>query len=360
MAKKFSISEDMLSGISKNAAKAATIEAKENFKIEYIDIENIVRNKNNFYEITNIDELAEDILLNGLNHNLVVRPIEGGLYELISGERRYTALKDLVDKGENKFKKVPCKVSDLNDLDSEIVLIQANAQSRELSEVDKLKQVERLTELYKLKKSKGERVGQIRKKISQDTGLSPAQIGRYSTISKGLIKELKEVLEKGNLSIANASEFAVLGEENQRMILDIIKNEVSINKNEAVELKNQFKKIEKEKEELLKNRDESKDIDEIVKEKTKEVVSKFEKEKIKKENKNLKTEVKENEKKELHEELKVRLKSIRKDMNKVTSLLSDNTIINEPIIKEIENLKIELKFLNEQIQLYSNQEKIKE
>lgn len=363
MAKKFSISEDMLSGISKNTKKVSTLEAKENFKIEYIDIGDIVRNKNNFYEITDIDELAEDIQLNGLNHNLVVRPIEDGLYELISGERRYTALKDLVDKGENKFKKVPCKVSELNDLDSEIVLIQANAQSRELSEVDKLKQVERLTELYKLKKSKGEKVGQIRKKISQDTGLSPAQIGRYSTISKGLIKELKEVLEKGDLSIANASEFAVLSEENQRMILDIIKNEVSINKNEAIELKNQLKKIEKEKEELLKNMDESKDIDEIVKEKTKEVVSKFEKEKIKKENKNLKTKSKENGKKddetELHEELKIRLKSIRKDMNKVTSLLSNNTIINEPITKEIENLKIELKFLNEQIQLYSNQEKIK-
>lgn len=359
MAKKFSISEDMLSGISKNTKKVSTLEAKENFKIEYIDIGDIVRNKSNFYEITDIDELAEDIQLNGLNHNLVVRPIEDGLYELISGERRYTALKDLVNKGENKFKKVPCKVSDLNDLDSEIVLIQANAQSRELSEVDKLKQVERLTELYRLKKSKGEKVGQIRKKISQDTGLSPAQIGRYSTISKGLIKELKEVLEKGDLSIANASEFAVLSEENQRMILHIIKNEVSINKNEAIELKNQLKKIEKEKEELLKNRDESKDIDEIVKEKTKEVVSKFEKEKIKKENKNLETKLKKDDETELHEELKIRLKSIRKDMNKVTSLLSNNTIINEPITKEIENLKIELKFLNEQIQLYSNQEKIK-
>ncbi|MCG4722899.1 ParB N-terminal domain-containing protein, partial [Alistipes putredinis] len=84
--------------------------------------------------------LVEDISINGLNHNLVVRPIENGLYELISGERRYTALNKLVERGEDKFKKVPCKISDLNDLDSEIVLIQANAQSRELSDADKLKQ----------------------------------------------------------------------------------------------------------------------------------------------------------------------------------------------------------------------------
>ena len=41
MSKKFSISEGMLNGISKNVKKVEEIEAKDNFKIEYIDIENI-------------------------------------------------------------------------------------------------------------------------------------------------------------------------------------------------------------------------------------------------------------------------------------------------------------------------------
>lgn len=435
MAKKFSISEGMLSGISKNTEKVATLEAKENFKFEYIDIDDIRKNKKNFYEISDINELVEDISINGLNHNLVVRPIENGLYELISGERRYTALKELVSRGEEKFKKVPCKVSDLNDLDSEIVLIQANAQSRELSDADKLKQVERLTELYNIKKSSGQRVGKIRERISKDTGLSETQVGRYTTINKGLIPELKETLEQGNLSIANASEFATLSEDNQRVILDIMNSKVSINKNEANDLKNKLKKIEKDKYDLLKKEEEyiseikklseanekatkeldikiekvklelsekstserksqeqklkdlekeklvlekendklinklneknnNGNIEKIAIEKAKEIASNFEKDKkkIEKENVKLKNELNEIKKDEeniaIHQELKIRLKSVRKDMGRVAGLMANNTIIDETLMKEIDNLKMELKFLNEQIDLYTNQEKL--
>lgn len=111
----------------------------------------------NFYEIVDIESLAEDIKLNGLNHNLVVRKLDNDMYELISGERRYTALSKLVNEGNKEFNLVPCKVIESNDIDSEIILIQANAQSRELTEVEKLTQVERLQELYKIKKKNGEK-----------------------------------------------------------------------------------------------------------------------------------------------------------------------------------------------------------
>ena len=78
---------------------------------------------------------------NGLNHNLVVRKLDNGKYELISGERRYTALTQLVEQGNEIFALVPCKVIEANDIDSEIILIQANAQTRELTEIEKLEQV---------------------------------------------------------------------------------------------------------------------------------------------------------------------------------------------------------------------------
>lgn len=439
MAKKFSISEGMLNGISKNTEKVNTLEAKENFKIEYIDIDKIVRNEKNFYEISDIDTLAEDILLNGLNHNLVVSRVEDGLYKLISGERRYTALKKLVKSGESKFRVIPCKISNLNDVDSEIVLIQANAQSRELSEAEKLKQVQRLTELYTIKKKNGEKVGKIREAISKDTGLSTTQVGRYSVINKSLIPELKQLLNEGDLSIANASEFATLSEENQKIILSIINNKVNISKSEANELKKQFKEIEIEKNNLIKkeiqyktqieelnkkNENESeiienrieaiklelskkynadheqlkkenelkekelenlakekalleeqkkqileeqeknKNIDEIINNKAKEIASNFEKDKnnIKKENKKLKKELiemkSESYKLTLNHELKIRLKSVRKEISMVAGLLANNTIMDEETLKEVNNLKSELKFLNDQTELYTNQTKI--
>lgn len=439
MAKKFSISEGMLNGISKNTEKVNTLEAKENFKIEYIDIDKIVRNEKNFYEISDIDTLAEDILLNGLNHNLVVSRVEDGLYKLISGERRYTALKKLVKSGESKFRVIPCKISNLNDVDSEIVLIQANAQSRELSEAEKLKQVQRLTELYTIKKKNGEKVGKIREAISKDTGLSTTQVGRYSVINKSLIPELKQLLNEGDLSIANASEFATLSEENQKIILSIINNKVNISKSEANELKKQFKEIEIEKNNLIKkeiqyktqieelnkkNENESeiienrieaiklelskkynadheqlkkenelkekelenlakekalleeqkkqileeqeknKNIDEIINNKAKEIASNFEKDKnnIKKENEKFKKELiemkSESYKLTLNHELKIRLKSVRKEISMVAGLLANNTIMDEETLKEVNNLKSELKFLNDQTELYTNQTKI--
>ncbi|MGV1115340.1 ParB N-terminal domain-containing protein [Clostridium perfringens] len=248
MSKKFSISEGMLNGISKNVKRVEEIEAKDNFKIEYIDIENIKRNEKNFYDIVDIEELAEDIKLNGLNHNLVVRKLDNGHFELISGERRYTALSKLVKEGNKTFALVPCKVIEANDTDAEIILIQANAQTRELTEVEKLKQVQRLKELYKIKKANGEKVtGKVREIIANDLKLSPTQVGRYEKINSSLIPELKTVLEKGNLTIANASEFANLSEDNQKVILELINSNVNLSKNEAIELKNKLKKIEEEK-----------------------------------------------------------------------------------------------------------------
>ncbi|MBO3437477.1 chromosome partitioning protein ParB, partial [Clostridium perfringens] len=73
------------------------------------------------------------------------------------------------------------------------------------------------------------------------------QVGRYEKINSSLIPELKNVLEKGNLTIANASEFANLSEDNQKVILELINSNVNLSKNEAIELKNKLKKIEEEK-----------------------------------------------------------------------------------------------------------------
>ena len=283
MAKKFSISEGMLNGISKNTRKVEEFQAKENFKIEYINIDRIKRNEKNFYEIVDIESLAEDIKLNGLNHNLVVRKLDNDMYELISGERRYTALSKLVNEGNKEFNLVPCKVIESNDIDSEIILIQANAQSRELTEVEKLTQVERLQELYKIKKKNGEKVPGKNK----------------------LIPELKAVIEQGNLTIANASEFSSLSEENQRVILSIIDDKTNMSKQEAVDLKNKLKKIEEEKELELKKAYEEKELElKRLEEEKKNQVSK-----LKSENENLKKKLDSNnieeERKEIEGQIKI-------------------------------------------------------
>lgn len=437
---KFSISDGMLNNISKsiNVDKSNLIDAKENFKFDYIDINKIKINSKNFYPIVDIESLAEDISINGLNHNLVVRPIENEEYEIISGERRYTALKSLVDKGDNKYSKVPCKIVKLNDIDSEITLIQANAQTRELSDADKLKQIERLTELYKEKKAKGEKISNIRGLISKDIGLSSGQVAKYTSISNNLIPGLREVLDEGNLTVSNATEFASLSEDNQKIILDIIKQKVDISKNEAFELKKQLKEVESEKQkiieiekqksdelELLRKENENKSnevdlkIEEIKKEilaksdnekkelqdklkeldnkknslenekkeleksikesekniredienkvnkrveeiKSKFEVNKLEKERLQAENKKLKEKLDNNTLSDdylLNQELKIRLNNTKVEISKIAGLMANNKIIDEDTLKLVNHFENELRFLNEQILIYKNQEK---
>ncbi|HAT4200031.1 TPA: ParB N-terminal domain-containing protein, partial [Clostridium perfringens] len=357
MAKKFSISEGMLNGISKNTRKVEEFQAKENFKIEYINIDRIRRNEKNFYEIVDIEALAEDIKLNGLNHNLVVRKLDNDMYELISGERRYTALSKLVNEGNKEFNLVPCKVIESNDIDSEIILIQANAQSRELTEVEKLTQVERLQELYKIKKKNGEKVpGKIRDIIANDLKLSPTQVGRYERINNKLIPELKAIIEQGNLTIANASEFSSLSEENQRVILNIIDDETNMSKQEAIDLKNKLKKIEEEKELELKKAYEEKELElKRLEEEKKNQVSK-----LKSENENLKKKLDNNnieeERKEIEGQIKIEFEE---------KLRNEKVILEEELKskydKKIEDITNEVKENNlEKQRLKDELSKLKE
>ncbi|WP_305084209.1 ParB N-terminal domain-containing protein [uncultured Clostridium sp.] len=367
MSKKFSISEGMLNKVSQNVKKANEIEAKNNFNVQYIDIKNIERNNKNFYEIVNVDELAEDIKINGLNHNLVVRKLHNDKYELISGERRYTAIKQLLEQEEIEQAKkdilslIPCKVIEVNDIDSEIILIQANAQTRELTEIEKLEQVKRLTELYKTKKKNGEKVpGKIREIIANDLKLSPTQVGRYERINKGLIPELKQILENGNLTIANASEFSSLSEDNQRVILDIINNNVEITKEEATELKVKLKKIEQEKADELKKLENEKiyEIKKIENEKLIEI-QKIENEKeealksqqlISDEVIRLKAELDKSENK-TEKEIKELKNQLREELKKD---------LDKKYFSEIENIKNEVSINKEEKERYKNElEKIK-
>lgn len=345
MSKKFSLSEGMLNSVSQNVKKANEIEAKSNFNVQYIDIKDIERNKKNFYEIVNVDELAEDIKMNGLNHNLVVRKLDNGKYELISGERRYTALTKLVEEGNKIFALVPCKVIEANDIDSEIILIQANAQTRELTEIEKLEQVKRLTELYKTKKKNGEKVpGKIREIIANDLKLSSTQVGRYERINKNLIPELSDILKSGGLTIANASEFASLSEENQKVILDIINNKVEISKDEATELKVKLKKLEQEKADELK-KIASEKIDEIRKIEQEKAEALRNNKLISDEILKLKTELDKSENKS-KEEIKELENKLREELEKD---------LNNKYLSEIESIKNEINLNKEEKERYKKE-----
>lgn len=200
------------------ANKINGVDSKEGFT-EELDINSLVPSSKNFYGIREIEALAASIKENGLMHNLVVRKKEDGVYEILSGERRYNALKQL---GHDK---VPCKVIDVSDLDAEIMLIQANVEQRELLPSEKMEGIKRLKAIYGQKKSSGEQLpkGKTRDLIGRDLGLSGSQVAKYQQVDNNLIGGLKGKLDKGDITLTQATTLSSLNTVEQADIYDQIK-----------------------------------------------------------------------------------------------------------------------------------------
>lgn len=218
----------MLGNLKNISDRLNAMETQDEFKLRMINIEDLVPSEKNMYGIRDVEELAADIKENGLYHNLVVRETESGKYEILSGERRYHALKSL------GHKKIPCQVRNLDDLDFEIMLIQANAKTRELTNGEKMKQVERLKVLYTKKRGSGEKLeGKTRDLIGNDLGMSGVQVGRYMKIAEKLDEPLKEKFEKDEITLRDADKLASLPKENQVQEYQVLKQKVAVEKQEV-------------------------------------------------------------------------------------------------------------------------------
>ena len=204
-------------------------EKKPTFRITDIPIEKIVPNGKNKYSIQSIEELKFTILHNGLKQNLEVYSIGEGLYKLITGERRYTALKALVDEGYTQFSLVPCLVTDLslNELPlSEsskemYAIITTNSETRVYTDADRMFQVSELKKIYTELQQNGVKLtGKMNDLIAKDLNISATQVKRYNYVEKHGTDELKEKVKSGEINIRTAESVAHLTPTNQKKILE--------------------------------------------------------------------------------------------------------------------------------------------
>lgn len=216
---KFSM-KDLMSNfaqISETAPKEDTVSTAA-WKIEMIPLAKIIPSEKNKYGIRGVEELAESIRESGLLHNLVVRKCPGAdTYELISGERRYRALKQLRDSGESQWECAPCKVeTNENDTFAELQLLMANLQTRELTDYEKVYQAQRAKELLLELKRQGHKFqGRTRENVACLLGVSNAQIGRMESIWNHLQPEAMQEFKDGELGISAAYELSRLDKSEQ-------------------------------------------------------------------------------------------------------------------------------------------------
>lgn len=180
---------EALAGVSKLDTSAHGRE-----QIEYIDIDRIDDDPNNFYELSGLDELAANIELCGLQQPIRVRanPEDGSRVIIVSGHRRRAAIRKLVDDGRTDLREIPCirERTDGSAALQELRLIYANSDTRKLTSAEISKQAERVEALlYQLKEEGYEFPGRMRDHVAEACKVSKTKLARLKVIRDKLISE---------------------------------------------------------------------------------------------------------------------------------------------------------------------------
>ena len=196
---------------------AAIAQNTQSDNIRMIDIDELHESAANFFEVERIEEFAYTILgQGGVKDNLVVRPLESGGYEIISGHRRRAAVKYLLDHDEQISRLLPCLIQNYDDEDSMMLdLILMNVSARQLSDRELWQSYEQLNTILQRKKEAGERFGRVRETIAQILGVSPSQVGKLQNVERNAIEPVKEAVANGEISISTANVIAQLDEGQQ-------------------------------------------------------------------------------------------------------------------------------------------------
>ena len=205
----------------------------------------IKTNAKNKFGIRDIEKLAASIKELGIIHDIVVREIEDPQfrYEIISGERRYKAAE------LNGWAEIDAKVVEANDLDSEIMLIKANLDTRELNDMERSENAIRLAELIKEKRKNGENYEgkKTRDLVGEQMNIPAAQVQKLMKIQE-LIPEFKEMVRDNVLGLETANQYAQMTSDVQLMVYNSIQEGMNYTAKEAKELKDQLQQFKDDKE----------------------------------------------------------------------------------------------------------------
>lgn len=172
-------------------------------QIEYIDIDLLDSDQRNFYQLTDIDELADNIQLCGLQQPIRVRAGENGRYTIVSGHRRRAALVQLVDKGLDQFRRVPCirETDDASPALQELRLIFANSNTRKLTSAEIGEQAERVEALLYQLKEEGYTFpeGRMRDVVAAACNTHGSKLARIKVIRERLLSNLRPAWDAGHI-----------------------------------------------------------------------------------------------------------------------------------------------------------------
>src|SRR6516164_629636 len=166
-----------------------------------------------------LEGLAASIRNDGLLQNLVVKPVKGKgqHYRIVSGERRYRALKLLQERGEvDGDYAVPVEIrSSLSNYDSLRIATVENLQRQNLTPLEEASALTKL--IHK---------GTMLDDVAAQTGLSQTTIKRRLALN-GLCEETRAALALGIINLSEAEALTLGGDDMQRNILEEIERGIA-------------------------------------------------------------------------------------------------------------------------------------
>lgn len=193
-------------------------------QIEYIPLDLIDPDPENFYSLDGLDELAGSIELLGLQQPLLLRPGQDGRYTVTSGHRRRAAIMMIRDGGSEQFAEgVPCIVdrSEASAALQKLKLLMANKDTRKMSSADENKQAEELENVLRELEDAGYTFpGRLRDWVSKLSGMSRSKLARLKVIREKLHPDLlNDYYYKGRMNESVAYAFAQQPQDVQEAII---------------------------------------------------------------------------------------------------------------------------------------------
>ena len=193
-----------------------------------------------------MQSLVESVEQFGVLSPILVRPVEDGMYEIVSGHRRHRA-SELA-----KVTEIPAIVRDLSDDEAIILMVDANLQREKLlpsekalaykTKLDAMKRQGKRTDLTCAQV--GHKLGPAPKSrdiLAEQTGESRNQIQRYIRLTH-LAPELLDMTDKGKLAFNSAVELSYLKPEEQAAVFTAMeRDEAAPSLKQARELKKHSK-----------------------------------------------------------------------------------------------------------------------
>lgn len=195
--------------------------------IEYIEVEKLKPFENHPYKVVENEEmnnLTQSIKENGILSPFIVRPIENGEYEIVSGHRRLFAGK------QAGLTKIPAIVCEMDRDTAAITLVDSNLHRENILPSEK-------AFAYKLKAEalshQGKRTDltleQVAPKLSTETigeseNISKDTVKRYIRLTN-LLPKLLEFVDEGRIAFTPAVELSYLNDIEQQDLIEIIESE---------------------------------------------------------------------------------------------------------------------------------------